>query len=568
MYMRAAFSLLALLALWQDPPKEDPRRLLPLVAGNKWIYAEDATMRVVRKIKKKDEELFVVEFKTKTFEERFEWQTTDAGVKEYFYRIATEREITEVPAGTPIFKVVFPPEPGRKWELRLVDGKKNKILKVNEILPREEIDVPAGKFQALPVRLTTSENDTPVEELTTWYAPDVGIVQRKYADLAKKTEKLYRLSKFEVKLPPDVQAPRADPVETQKQIESSLRELFDRSAGDAEAVNVLGQLHQAFCAPDEAVRKAEIEARAQVKEGKELDPNLYSALKTWGKSTQAACSAVARHEKDPLPWEIKGMTLKYAHEHIKGLKTLNGHRRACGLAAVWWDYTLSRPATLHARYLALSGYANVHKAGDFHTEDEKSPYYTPEGKRSGGSSVVSSAGIERSVNEWIWSFYHRFGPLHPSLRRTGSGMWDEGIDLMTPSVMDINSGREGEPVQPVVLYPPPDQTGVNPKFSTMGELPRPVPGVDEKKFGQPVSAAFYSGVPTRVIEAKLLRDGKEVDSYIHLPDKPTNPELNSYRHIVCIMPKAPLSSNARYTARISVEIGKDKWSKEWSFTTR
>lgn len=562
-------TVLALAILFLSQDKEDPRRFLPLVAGNKWTFDNGGQFRVVRKIKPKNEEMFVVEIKTKAYKETVHWQVTDAGIKEYFYRVEMGNEITEVPAHDPIFKVSFPIETGKKWELRLIDAKKNKIAKVYEILAREDIEVPAGKFNALPVRMSTVVNGTTEEETTLWYALDVGFVQHKWVHLKKKIEQLHKLEKYDVKIPKEIAEPPADPAAVSKDLQAGLKEFFDRAiaANDIETANVLGQIYLGVVGPDEAVKKSEEEARKKISPAPvEMDSKLYNDLKEWGKKIHAQCASVARNDKDPLAWQMKGMLLKYAHQHARALKNLNEHRSGCGLSAVTWDYSIAKGSMLHARYLALTGYANVKKGADFHTEDEKSSYFTAEGKLAGQSGVVSSGGIERSVGEWIWSFYHRLGPLHPTLKRTGSGMWDEGIDLMTPSVMDVLRGREGEPNVPWVLYPGPDQTGINPKFSQMGELPNPVEGQDNKTFGQPVTIVFMAGSPAEV-KAQLFRGDKEVDCWLHTPEKPSNP-AEKRANVICLMPKAHLSGGAKYTVKVSCKLGAEPWSKEWSFTTK
>ncbi|HLG43128.1 MAG TPA: hypothetical protein VI643_07165, partial [Planctomycetota bacterium] len=117
-----------------------------------------------------------------------------------------------------------------------------------------------------------------------------------------------------------------------------------------------------------------------------------------------------------------------------------------------------------------------------------------------------------------------------------------------------------------VAYPGPGQKEVEPKFTRMGELPRPMPGEDEKNFGNPITLTFFQGAPSKV-NAKLFTAGVEVDCFVSSADKPSNPKA-PYPNTICLMPKAALQSKKIYTVKISCELGGKAFAKDWTFTTK
>lgn len=81
-------------------------------------------------------------------------------------------EESSEPFRPPVWLLKLPHEPGAKWDN--LHGHNKSLYTVGEI---EEVEVPAGKFKAIPVTRHWSMLNTPVQT-TDWYAPGVGLVKR------------------------------------------------------------------------------------------------------------------------------------------------------------------------------------------------------------------------------------------------------------------------------------------------------------------------------------------------------------------------------------------------------
>ncbi|HVK17088.1 MAG TPA: hypothetical protein VM533_09065 [Fimbriiglobus sp.] len=75
------------------------------------------------------------------------------------------------PVRPPVWLLKLPHEPGAKWD---DDARNKSTYTVGAV---EEVEVPAGKFKAIPVTRHWSMLNTPVQT-TDWYAPGVGLVKR------------------------------------------------------------------------------------------------------------------------------------------------------------------------------------------------------------------------------------------------------------------------------------------------------------------------------------------------------------------------------------------------------
>jgi uncharacterized protein YkwD len=561
------FALASLFLAWVQDGSE-PQRLLPLEARNEWTFdskeAGPATIKVLRKKSYKSDAYWIVEFKTRTFKETRHLKVDAGGIKQHFLEISTPERVLQIPADDPVYEMVFPPERDRSWELRLMDGKVL-VRRIHRILEPARIEVPAGTFQCVGVELSITRDDKPSERAVTWFASDVGyvkLVREKLGPDGKAVESIsFDLRSHKVKPPagPQAEGP-PDPVELEAETRKVLRRILEEAASHQDPET--HQLAASFLttALGEETRPIDKDAT-----GTDAPAEVRRALQAAEQALAKPYQALAAANKD-VDSAVRGMFLARISQHVAAVKRLNFHRRAAGLAPVAWDWSISRGAMLHARYLAHTGYANAREAMDLHAEDPKSPYYTPEGAKAGPASVVAAWELDKSVDEWMVTFYHRVLMLKPHLKRIGTGMWTEGIDLATPSVIDTSSGVDGSPQSEPVAYPGPGQKEVEPRFTKMGELPRPMPGQDEKAFGNPVTLTFYGSTPSKV-SARLLLGDREVDCFLSSADRPSNPAA-PYPNTICLMPKAALRSRATYTVRISCEASGQVFSKEWAFTTR
>lgn len=546
----------------------DYRRYFPLEVGNVWTFkandGQSAQLKVIRKTKYNKNEVFEVKLEGKNFNEVKLMTVEEFGIRLWKYTVTRGNTTHETPYSEPLLEAAFPPETGKKWDVKMTDGK-NIIVRTTEMMAPEEVDVPAGKFTAIPVKVTVRTGDKLTSELTTWYALDVGIVKKEIGSGEKKG--MMELEKFTLKAPRDVKPP-ADPVKVREEVAAELKRLAEDALAkqDYELAQFLAELHLGIIG--DATKDIAEEARKNLRHVP-MPAARYEQLKSTAAKLHEKFSGIVRGP-DKAKLSAHAMLLKHLHRHAAAIKNFNRVRESAGLAPCAWSFELSYGCTMHARYLGKSGYNSFKTLEEYHSEDPKNPYYSKEGDTAARRSDVSSFGIERSIQLWLDTLYHRIPMLHPGLKTIGTGMWDESVDTTTPSCLDLHGGLEDVPSKdPVhVVYPAADQTGVEPRFAPAGEKPKPVPGEDERKFGYPVTLTFYTHHKITKAQAKLTAGGQEVACHVSTPEKPTNPDARALSNTICLLPKQPLAAQTRYTVSITCEVDGKPFAKEWAFTTR
>ncbi|HZZ80766.1 MAG TPA: hypothetical protein VFE62_19850 [Gemmataceae bacterium] len=175
--------------------KSTPPNYYPLQAGNEWHYqvtANNQAAKVTTRIAK-------VETIDGTPMARLE--TSSGPINEHLIQndkgvFRTRFNGAEI---SPPFQVIpYPVKLGAKWKGNFtVLGEKGKHDYVGEIGPKEEmVTVPAGKFQAIRVRLTLEENGQQSDS-TFWFAKNIGIVKQEVS--APGAMFTLELEKFESK---------------------------------------------------------------------------------------------------------------------------------------------------------------------------------------------------------------------------------------------------------------------------------------------------------------------------------------------------------------------------------
>src|SRR5262245_59338414 len=137
------------------PTREGDTRVYESRSGEK---VEGGYTDVVTKVEKKDEAVHVTITRERPGAAAF--ITTIAVTSEGVFRVAIDGEKLEKPI--PLLRM--PAKVGTKWELD--GGAKYAVTK------EEEVEVPAGKYQAIRVELASGESKT-----TLWFAPGVGLIK-------------------------------------------------------------------------------------------------------------------------------------------------------------------------------------------------------------------------------------------------------------------------------------------------------------------------------------------------------------------------------------------------------
>jgi len=186
MIMAAAF------AVWGLHPATANEQLYPIAQGNAWEYkAGQNTSRV--KVVRREGEVWVLEhtLRGKTiFTEYLKVSRDGVRITKW---VTAKGEVEFQP---PVLAMKFNAKEGDSWTTasEIAAGSLEYAV---EVLGEEEIEVQAGKYTAIKVRATmTEQNATTV--IVQWYAPGVGMVKEETeADIqGKKSEFSKELSKF------------------------------------------------------------------------------------------------------------------------------------------------------------------------------------------------------------------------------------------------------------------------------------------------------------------------------------------------------------------------------------
>jgi len=175
-------ALLAAVLAAPVPKEKAKASYFPMREGDKWVYVQDGkeVTEEVTKVADKNGEVRVTKAYTGS---RRTWDL------EYLVKdgVAYQAKAGPFSYDPPIRRVDLDLKPGAKWESKapLTPGV---IAESGEMVAGEpeEVEVPAGKFQAVPVVFTVTEWDgkrLPKPTVSTcWYAEGVGLVKMKHDD--------------------------------------------------------------------------------------------------------------------------------------------------------------------------------------------------------------------------------------------------------------------------------------------------------------------------------------------------------------------------------------------------
>lgn len=223
------------------------------------------------------------------------------------------------------------------------------------------------------------------------------------------------------------------------------------------------------------------------------------------------------------------------------------------------DVELSKSCRAHAMYLENHPEMAA-KWPDAHEENPEHADWSAAGAWAGGHSVIAPGdgdGVS-AIESWMGTFYHRLPLLDPGLLRVGLGISGDCVVMDSGSMVEfVNQGWH-------VGWPPDNATNVPTRF--VPELPNPVPGEDQSKFGYPIT--LQVGVSTDGSEVEVdmrLLDGSEVvPCWFSSPQKPTYIEL-APAGAFCLIPKQRLKASTTYT--VEAVFRRDPKRVTWTFRT-
>lgn len=166
----------------------DDKDLFPLKPGSKWIYDASGTVvtaTVDGTAKVGDKDCTVVKREWDGGSSREYYTVTEDGV--FLHRLEADKNVEF--ANDPVPRLKFGVKKGDTWTWKF-EGQEGKYEHQGE----EEIEIAAGKFQAVKIHVTATSGDMSYT-VTRWYAPGVGLVKEEMVRDASK--RVTELKKFE-----------------------------------------------------------------------------------------------------------------------------------------------------------------------------------------------------------------------------------------------------------------------------------------------------------------------------------------------------------------------------------
>ncbi len=225
---------------------------------------------------------------------------------------------------------------------------------------------------------------------------------------------------------------------------------------------------------------------------------------------------------------------------------------------------LCKGARAHANYLNLNP-KQLKSWPEAHEEFPDRPGFSVLGTRAGLNSVIAFPihNPKEAINRWLGTFYHRLPLFHPGLMGIGWGL------VRRVAVLDTGSMVLDAPYNHRICWPYDGMENVPVSFCP--ELPSPIPGKDQSKWGYPITLQIFGNNEKPVLEVRMtLCEGsrpndKIIPCYFISPNKPYNLDLVPHGAF-CLIPKSHLEPDTMYC--VKAELTSEKEEIVWTFKTR
>jgi uncharacterized protein YkwD len=292
-----------------------------------------------------------------------------------------------------------------------------------------------------------------------------------------------------------------------------------------------------------------------------LRPLLVAALV----SCVAVASADAAVSIDPYTTSKPGSRRAADTVEQRVKRRVDLYREAVGLPPVPLDAKLSKGCMEHAQYMLLNKDTDAMAGLNAHQQRPKLKGASAAGAACGKAADLffGVSDLEVAVDGWMATLYHRRPILSPTLERIGIGY----AKLRDGSYMAALMFQDGYSVDMSskwpVAFPADNQGGIPLEFGA--EFPNPVPGGG--RAGYPITLQFPPYDKVTGVRASLV-DGNSKPVAFYLSD-PEHPAMTSFGQwgVVSLIPKLPLSPNARYGVRVDAIWNGKPTTSYWSFTT-
>jgi uncharacterized protein YkwD len=193
------------------------------------------------------------------------------------------------------------------------------------------------------------------------------------------------------------------------------------------------------------------------------------------------------------------------------------------------------------------------------------------GEVAGGTLVSDANSGFLAANQLLNTVYHRANILLETYRYIGIGVDTaansfEGYGWYVSDMGTVNNPQTLS-TGTIVTYPADGATDAFPYFCNSCEDPSPIPNLPSNQaLGGPISVQIAAGHILSVTSFTLA-DANGSPVTVHLSDAQTDTSGFLSGNNAFIIPEAPLSPGATYTATFSGSDGSTALTKTWSFTT-
>jgi len=271
-----------------------------------------------------------------------------------------------------------------------------------------------------------------------------------------------------------------------------------------------------------------------------------------------------------LPSAVKSSRPAAVQSPDGWLTYLNFYRATAGLPPVTENAAWSDGDRKHAMYI-------VKNDALLHSEEQDNPWFTPEGHAAARQSNLF-VSYDRDDNDaqvidsWMQSPFHAVGILDPRLTQAGYGSYrEENGRLETGAALNVIAGILHTAKATYPIYWPGNGT-IIPIGRHLAEQPSPLtscPGYTAPS-GLPLILQIGSGDLTPAVSAtSFTRNGRSLEHCVIDETTYKNPDRGQQllgrsilgaRDAIVLIPRAPLSSGATYTASITADGHVYAWS--------
>jgi len=160
--------------------------------------------------------------------------------------------------------------------------------------------------------------------------------------------------------------------------------------------------------------------------------------------------------------------------------------------------------------------------------------------------------------------FHRIPILHPNLGEFGYAL--STANGRNNDVADYASGA-AESADAVIVWPPPDATGIPGQFDIRQEGPTPTAPPGGGSITGPLISVFFAN-SGGTITSHAIKDA----SGATLPDTMIAPDDATFGPFMmgsyCFYAAGPAASHAKFTVEIAGTVNGHAFSQSWSFTTQ